>query len=302
MKFTEQDLRNKLNATDEQVELVLAYQETFPMLITSDTYVSGRDLHEGLSVHWSFTEWIKKQIELASANETDYRVVWLENDHSFKQIVKQNKITNVNDSNIDDLFKQTVEFNGNANSMTRNGYYQDYILTTELAKEICMGVGFAPRTNAETKAKSKIARKYFITMESMIKDLISWQKVREKEKENYLFYQECFMDYLKRQGIEPSGIYYACSGDILNLMAIGMGAKEFKKWKEVNSTRDNLIEECNKRISFVQDNLVTLYQTDTDICDIFDILFKIIKREFNVDYKEIFITEMNRKYHSIITL
>ena len=302
MIFTEQDLRNKLNATDEQVELVLAYQETFPMLVNGDTYVSGRDLYKGLSVRQDFTDWIKKQIELASANETDYTIVWLHESHPFKRVAKDNKVKDTMDfNNLSHLFKRVAK-DDNLQQMRANGYYQDYILTTELAKEICMGVGFAPRTNAETKAKSKIARKYFITMESMIKDLISWQKVREKEKENYLFYQECFMDYLKRQGIEPSGIYYACSGDILNLMAIGMGAKEFKKWKEVNSTRDNLIEECNKRISFVQDNLITLYQTDTDICDIFDILFKIIKREFNVDYKEIFITEMNRKYHSIITL
>lgn len=69
------------------------------------------------------------------------------------------------------MFKNVVEFNGNVNSMTAKGYSVDYILTIDIAKEICMCVGVAPRTNEETKKLSKEYRKYFIECEKKLKEI-----------------------------------------------------------------------------------------------------------------------------------
>lgn len=109
--------------------------------------VDGRELHEVLKVQQDFSDWIKKQIDNVDAIEgEDYTTVW------------------------HDPFKKVVNFNGNVNSMTRQGCSQDYILTLDIAKEICMVVGVAPRTNAETKTLSKKVRKYFIECEKQLKN------------------------------------------------------------------------------------------------------------------------------------
>ena len=45
----------------------------------------------------------------------------------------------------------------------------DYILTIDIAKEICMVVGVAPRTNEETRKLSKQFRKFFIEAEKELR-------------------------------------------------------------------------------------------------------------------------------------
>lgn len=107
--------------------------------------VSGKDLYKGLKVQQDFSDWIKKQLKNVDAIENvDYHTFWYK---------------------VDDPFKKVVEFNGNINSMVRNRNQQDYILKLDIAKEICMVVGVAPRTNQETRVLSKQFRKYFIEVE-----------------------------------------------------------------------------------------------------------------------------------------
>lgn len=108
--------------------------------------VSGRELHEVLKVQQDYSDWIKKQLNSVDANkDEDITVIW------------------------HDPFKKVVSFNGNVNSMTRQGYKVDYILTLDIAKEVCMCVGVAPRTNEETRKLSKQVRKYFIECERIAK-------------------------------------------------------------------------------------------------------------------------------------
>lgn len=110
--------------------------------------VSGRELHEGLKIEKAFSTWIQTQLENVDAVENvDFTTIW------------------------SDSFKEVVEFNGNVNSMTAKGYSVDYILTIDIAKEICMCVGVAPRTNEETKKLSKEYRKYFIECEKKLKEI-----------------------------------------------------------------------------------------------------------------------------------
>lgn len=95
--------------------------------------VSGRELHEALKVQKDFTDWIKTQLKSIDA---------LENEDYCKNLFK--------------------------GELSRTGQIShDYILTLDIAKEICMCVGVAPRTNEETRQLSKQVRKYFIECEKI---------------------------------------------------------------------------------------------------------------------------------------
>ena len=95
--------------------------------------VSARELHEGLKVQQDFSDWIKKQLTNVDAIEnTDFSL----------------------------LKGKTSEVGGRPSL--------EYILTVDIAKEICMVVGVSPRTNAETKVLSKQFRRYFIECEKKL--------------------------------------------------------------------------------------------------------------------------------------
>lgn len=96
--------------------------------------VSGRELHEVLKVQKPFTDWIPVQLKNVDAIENeDYTKVH---------------------------FKVNLSKTGQTS--------HDYILTLDIAKEICMCVGVAPRTNEETRKLSKQVRKYFIECEKQL--------------------------------------------------------------------------------------------------------------------------------------
>lgn len=99
--------------------------------------VSGKDLHKGLKVQQDFSDWIKKQLENVDA------------------------IENV------DYFRFPFKREGN------NATLIEYSLKLDIAKEICMVVGVAPRTNKETRELSKQFRKYFIELEKKYVKLIN---------------------------------------------------------------------------------------------------------------------------------
>lgn len=122
--------------------------------------IAGRELHRALRVKQEFTHWIKKQLGMVGAIEgEDYNVIWYKDD---------------------DAFQDVVEFNGNVKSMNRQGFLQDYILTLEIAKEICMVVGAASRTNEETRRLSKQVRKYFLKCEEIAKEKIFQQRLDQE--------------------------------------------------------------------------------------------------------------------------
>ena len=68
----------------------------------------------------------------------------------------------------------------------------EYYLTLDIAKEICMIMGVAPRTNAETRKLSKEIRKYFIECERYIdetkqRELFNQWRREESKKTNEFF-------------------------------------------------------------------------------------------------------------------
>ena len=100
--------------------------------------VSARELYLGLGYDISngnFSRWIKQMLECVDAVESK------------------------------DFTRFVFKDEGNNANVT------DYIITTDIAKEICMIVGVTPRTNEETRKLSKEFRKYFIKCEEELKQL-----------------------------------------------------------------------------------------------------------------------------------
>lgn len=119
--------------------------------------VSGRELHEKCKVQKDFSDWIKDQLERTDAIEgTEFTT----------------------------LKGKTSEVGGRPTL--------EYYLTLDIAKEICMIMGVAPRTNAETRKLSKEIRKYFIECERYIdetkqRELFNQWRREESKKTNEFF-------------------------------------------------------------------------------------------------------------------
>ena len=98
--------------------------------------VSGRELYEVLEIGVAFSTWMKRMIDYGFIENVDYTIIW----HDSKN--------------------EIVTFNGNANSMTRQGYSVNYILTLDMAKNIAM---------IQRSEIGMTVRKYFIECEKKLK-------------------------------------------------------------------------------------------------------------------------------------
>ena len=115
--------------------------------------VSARELYIGIGFDLSdcnFSRWIKKQLEDVDAVENEDYIV--------------NVLKDVNPNGGKPI--------------------TDYIITVDIAKEICMVIGVAPRCKDEVKQKSKQIRKYFIECEKQLKEVI--QKPQTQLPTDYL--------------------------------------------------------------------------------------------------------------------
>ena len=110
--------------------------------------VSARELYIGIGFDLSdgnFSRWIKKQLEDVDAVENEDYIV--------------------------NVFKDVNPNGGKP--------ITDYIITVDIAKEICMVIGVTPRCKDEVKQKSKQIRKYFIECEKQLKEVVKITKEDE---------------------------------------------------------------------------------------------------------------------------
>ena len=98
--------------------------------------VDGRELWKALKVDRRFTDWIKDQLRRVEAKE-----------------------------NVDFT---TFHFKVKRENSTLSSTAIEYTIAIDIAKEICMITGAAPRTNKETKKISKEIRQYFIECERLL--------------------------------------------------------------------------------------------------------------------------------------
>lgn len=203
---------------------------------------NARELHEFLKVEQKFSDWIKKQLENVDAIE-----------------------------NID--FRR-FPFKKKGNNAT----LYEYEITLEIAKEICMICGIAPRTNEETKKLSKQARQYFIACEKKLKeqpknlsplDQLALQRdailqVNEKQQQfesrltkiennSTIDYsqQEHLRELANKVVVQALGGNEAPAYKELGKKAFSSLWNEYKRVLKVNSYKNTLVKNYEKGIEFI---------------------------------------------------
>lgn len=249
--FEEDELREKLGMIEKDINLVITYQRTFPELLQDDIegfVINSRTLHSQLNIRQDFSDWIKKQLtNLESEKEKDYTLL-----------------------------------KGNCTTMRPNASI-DYILTLDLAKEICMVTGVAPRTNKETKQLSKIVRTYFIIMEKTLRNYENWILTREPEKDGANIMRSHIASWCDRNNYDKTlKKFYTREFNLLNESLVGLDAQGIKceiGYKD-KQTREHLLELENRALSFLQDLNISLLDVDMS----FEERTEIIKRTCDNKY------------------
>lgn len=259
-KFPRKELE-EYGLLKEEIELIMEYQKKLPILQHEDQeWVNARELHEQLRVKLDFSTWVKQQFD-----DLDAKV-----DVDFCSSLKRSKTVG----------------SGGHNRI-------DYSITVDLAKDIAMTAGAkGGRTNQELKAMSKLVRKYFKIMESIAKKRINWNIDRKATIDMYkplkrqlLIHGAALDEYL------PDYWHYggvlAYEMNMINLIVIGMSAKEYKRQNALKSYKPI-------RNTFNEETLEIIHkleQYDTDLIEIEGIMDtdereKKLRRYFEVRYAD----------------
>ena len=226
--FERDDIINKLNRSEKDWELVDKYQSTFPELLQCNTEgfcIDARQLHKNLvenvkegKVGDRFSQWIKRRLSKYKFEENVDYITF----HNF-----------VNRENSTNLKSKTNE----------------YTLTLDMAKQLCM---------IENNETGLLVRKYFITIESALKEHIDWINSRNSEKKNWNDMIECLKKWAKNKipdFDEKNDLKFIRirEANMLNICLTGLTASELQDYKDAkdNITRDYL----NKNINSALDEL-----------------------------------------------
>lgn len=239
-KFTKAFLTNSLGFNEDETKIVMKAQRQFPSILAEEGQgfcLDGRLLHSELGVSKAFSTWIKTNLENVDAEEgKDFDV-------SFKGNV--------------DLSQKKIK-TMSLQQRSRRGITEEYKLTLDIAKEICMVTGLSSHnTGDKLRENSKLIRKYFILMEKAIKKGIKWEEVRHPEKKSYKkMCQNLEKNYMEtHDGKKANFTLYSNNADMLNRALFGYSSKQMKVVREVeynDSLRDNLQIEANEALSELQ--------------------------------------------------
>lgn len=235
MKLTKNNLIKKLGVTNEEViKLITDYKDKLPILTEEGEgfCVNARDLHRELEVGRDFTTWVKERIKKYDfVNSVDYLYFWSKDGVVFDD----DKSGDVN-----------LDIN-NSNQMVRNGYIKEYCFTMEMSKQLAM---------VQNNEKGKIARKYFITVEKILKEALKWEKIRKPEKERYKeMCSELKLYFIRNFNKEPRNYDYINEANALNIICLGAKAKEVQEYIDAqdNNTRDWLEAKYNEYLDKMQE-------------------------------------------------
>ena len=234
MKLTKHNLIKKLGESNSEViEIVTKYNKLLPILSENGEgfCVSAKDLHKQLQVGRDYTTWIKDRIKKYDfiINE-DYIDYWVKDGIIFDD-------TQMGDVKLDIT---------NSNQMVRNGYSKEYKLTIDCAKQLCM---------VQNNNLGKIARKYFIYVEKLLKKAIEWDLIRKPERIRYKeLCEELKKYYIRNKGREPEWYVYSNEADALNKICLGAKAKDIREYIEAcdKNTREWLEAEYNTYLDELQ--------------------------------------------------
>lgn len=220
-KFSRKELE-RLNCSEEEVDLVLKYQKKLPILVGNNTLekfsVDARLLWEQLDKpQGDFSHWVKRKI--------------------VDKIIKGTKVKSFVES-IDFIsFDKTVEAE-NTNITTK-----EYSLTIDCAKNVSM---------MENTESGSLCRTYFILIEDIVVRNKEWLAVRDPEKEEYKkMSAEVDAWCLRIWHHHASRSEYAVEADMLNTIVTGKTSQQLKSEYGVASNdliRDYLKKEHNEEL------------------------------------------------------
>lgn len=134
----------------------------------------------------------------------------------------------------------------------------EYNITIDMAKQLAM---------VQNNEIGKVARKYFITIEKILKDAIKWEKIRKPEKEGYkIMCEELRKYFLRNFNKDPQWYDYANESDALNTICLGAKAKQIKEYIEAQdeNTRDWLEAKYNLYLDKMQEINVMYLKMNLD--------------------------------------
>ena len=250
--------------TDEEIQLILDYQNAFPSLqdTSKDAVVYGRTLWEELKVKQDFTHWIKKQLEKVDAVEGEDFSVVFENFAQFTQ---------------DELKEMSSQ------QRSAYGVTVEYVLNIDIAKEIAMVTGVAQKMNEETKRLSKLVRKYFIAIEKAIKLADEWEDTRleskKLQKQMMRVYEEAYVSEYNRKprnfGTIQDDVYYVC---------FDKSAKQLKKELELKyyqAVPEWVEEEIERALCYTYEKMITFFEMGMlDNKERFNMAVKLFDKKF----------------------
>ena len=236
MKLTKNNLIKKLGESNSEViEVVTKYNKLLPILSEDGEgfCVNARDLHEQLVENskegkkgTEFAKWIKRRIDKYNLIENiDYKTIVKFDEAKFS---------------LDDINKMSIQKN------SALGITTEYTITMDCAKQLCM---------VENNQIGKIARKYFIYVEKLLKKAIEWDLIRKPERIRYKeLCEELKKYYIRNKGREPEWYVYSNEADALNKICLGAKAKDIREYIEAcdKNTREWLEAEYNTYLDELQ--------------------------------------------------
>ena len=187
--------------TDEKAE---EFVKIHKLLNDTHGIMDGRTLWAILEVTDNFTQWMPRQLANIGATEVELYDLYNHDTH----ITDENKFYSV-------MFKlnakNSVEFKPNApftqdemknmssQQRSAHGITTEYTLTNETAKHICMAIGYAPRTNANTKEISNTIRDYFIISEKLAFQEDKWTCTRQDARALKIKMDNAYIKAYKQQ-------------------------------------------------------------------------------------------------------
>ena len=250
--FTEEELKEKLGMREEDIKVVLEYQDKFPELLQNKEgfCIDGEKLCGQLEVKSNFNDWLLRKSKGKEGKLIKYRCI---ENTDFKCISEKS---------------ETQRKDGQKGISVKN----KIMLTLECAKMIAM---------RQNNNQGDLVCKYFIIIEKALRNYEEWDKVRNPQRENANKLKSELKSWAIRNHFDAdyNGLY-SREFNLLNVCLTGLTALEIKSYIGFTDkqTREHLEIEINKALDFIQTfdiNLIKLNKSFEDrsemikqICDI----------------------------------
>lgn len=157
---------------------------------------------------------------------------------------------------------------------TNGVIFDNFEMTLDMAKEISM---------ISKTENGRLARKYFISCERVLKDLYEWNMIRFPEKKLYKEMSEELRLFLLRNYDKEAKFYdYSNEADALNMICLGSKAKDIKNFIEAqdDNTRDWLTKQYNEYLCKMEELNISFLKINMEKERRYELLKQIFKATY----------------------